>query len=268
MIKRIFTILFLSHAVCASHNHETAKSALLSRLNNIKDLYVIILGYLDKYDNVVNIDSDTIEKYLNNAPIFCQNSISATDALSPDKRFLATRNLQSQMIVGLFMQDPQICKSLTCDLENLHSLENDDDNIAIKIFDLTTLQKVISLRHGEKIDSSSAHKYAHRIINNRIVGVLAHAIGTITYSADGKYIASCSNNGIVKLWDAKKHTLLETYCESKEEHHPPIDNNTVSFSLDGRYLIFGNLYQKKSTVIENQAVSIELDDAAWRKSQE
>ncbi|KAJ9267667.1 hypothetical protein DTO195F2_1 [Paecilomyces variotii] len=60
------------------------------------------------------------------------------------------------------------------------------------------------------------------------------SVGIITFSPDGKMLASGSIDRTVKLWDAITGTLLQTL----EGHLDFI--RTVKFSLDGRFLISGS----------------------------
>jgi WD40 repeat protein len=60
-------------------------------------------------------------------------------------------------------------------------------------------------------------------------------IVSVTFSADGKYLASGSWDNTVKLWSVDSHKEIATF----EGHNNFIF--TVAFSPDGRYLASGSM---------------------------
>ncbi|HLJ95694.1 MAG TPA: serine/threonine-protein kinase [Gemmataceae bacterium] len=68
----------------------------------------------------------------------------------------------------------------------------------------------------------------------RVVGVLAgqtEGVLGITYSPDGKHLATAGRDGTVRLWDA------ETYAQSAVWHAHSKEVNSVAYSADGRLLL-------------------------------
>lgn len=243
MKTSILSILFLSSVICASNNQPTAKSTLLSHFAHINDLYALILGYLDKYDQPVDPNTPA-EKYY--------NGHSKVDALSPDGRYIASRAFsrikliidpEKHMVIG---KTPNLLIPRNIDLDK-------QDMYTIKILDTKTLELVALLEHSEK------KVYRRRIkCREGWSSSDANVIDEIAYSPNGKYIASCAQNGTVKIWDAKKYTLVETY-EPKDQYNEPVPVNTSAFSRDGKYLMFGylNFGVIHFTMLKNQAVEIE-----------
>ncbi|HTX91482.1 MAG TPA: WD40 repeat domain-containing protein [Anaerolineales bacterium] len=61
-----------------------------------------------------------------------------------------------------------------------------------------------------------------------------HDISALAYSADGKYLAAGTTEGVVSLWDAASGERLGDYDELVTE--PPSSVRDVAFSPGGRYL--------------------------------
>jgi WD40 repeat protein len=57
------------------------------------------------------------------------------------------------------------------------------------------------------------------------------SVRTVAYSPDGRFVASGSNDGTVKLWDTTVWNVLYTL----PEHEHPV--NSVAFSPNGQYLV-------------------------------
>jgi WD40 repeat protein len=59
-------------------------------------------------------------------------------------------------------------------------------------------------------------------------------VNSIAFSPDSKYLASCSDDNMVKIWSVESQTEITTL----QEHSANV--YSVAFSPDGKYLASGN----------------------------
>ncbi|MCK5538247.1 MAG: PD40 domain-containing protein, partial [Bacteroidales bacterium] len=73
-------------------------------------------------------------------------------------------------------------------------------------------------------------------------------ISCVTFSPDGKYIASCSSDKTIKLWDVNKEQAIKT-IELLDEVE------SVAFSSDGKYILAGSKIIKLDESEANQELN-------------
>ncbi|WP_300672712.1 caspase family protein [Desulfoluna sp.] len=99
---------------------------------------------------------------------------------------------------------------------------------------------------AEKIKSTDVFKKQtvdlHKKIKATLVIQQLHtgSIGTrataLEYSPDGELIVTCSEDGLIKIWDAESGNLLQDF-ENKVKRGKDKEINDVSFSPDGKYIV-------------------------------
>ena len=90
---------------------------------------------------------------------------------------------------------------------------------------------LLALQAESTVHTTEAENALHRsILASRVMFVLPHdsAVGSATFSPDGKHIATASQNGSVRLWDAKTGQPLLTF-----KGHTGFVNGIV-YSSDGK----------------------------------
>ena len=120
------------------------------------------------------------------------------------------------------------------------------DDIKVKKFALVKYREVIeaykqvsfylSDRHRDHSfdyrDPASANPYANKIRFKLINGLVGHndKILSLTFSPNGKLLASAAADGKIKIWDLTKKKCLKTIEDSK------YISNSLAFSPDGKIL--------------------------------
>ena len=93
-------------------------------------------------------------------------------------------------------------------------------------------------------------------------------VTTFTYSPNGKYIASCSRDGTVKIWNGINLSAkpIDTFITT-DENGKTMVLNRLSFSIDGVYLLYGSHFYPpfKYNALKNQAIEIEKETAQAEK---